>query len=140
MTQFNNIWSFRPNVALHIPRPSTRACRAKNLFNWAINWRCHNNNTGLSSLAPEMNWVVSFLHLPMYQTCSQVLELNCNSSPHLMTLIIDHWTARKVWRLIFTVQNSLIQQVSKNSSPYKYHPLLVFLHLSWWRPLVWGWN
>ena len=33
LTQFNNIGNFRPNVALHLPRPSTRACRAKNLFN-----------------------------------------------------------------------------------------------------------
>ena len=33
LNQFNNIGNFRPNVALHIPRPSTRACRAKNLFN-----------------------------------------------------------------------------------------------------------
>ena len=33
LTQFNNIGNFRPNVALHTPRPSTRACRAKNLFN-----------------------------------------------------------------------------------------------------------
>ena len=33
LTQFNNIGSFRPNVAQHTPRPSTRACRARNLFN-----------------------------------------------------------------------------------------------------------
>ena len=33
LTQFNNIGNFRPNVAIHIPRHSTRACRAKNLFN-----------------------------------------------------------------------------------------------------------
>ena len=33
LTQFNNIGTFRPNVAIHIPRHSTRACRAKNLFN-----------------------------------------------------------------------------------------------------------
>ena len=33
LTQFNNICNFRPNVAQHIPRPSTRACRARNLFN-----------------------------------------------------------------------------------------------------------
>ena len=33
LTQFNNIGNFRPNVAQHIPRPSTRACRARNLFN-----------------------------------------------------------------------------------------------------------
>ena len=33
LTQFNNIGNFRPNMATHIPRHSTRACRAKNLFN-----------------------------------------------------------------------------------------------------------
>ena len=33
LTQFKNIGNFRPNMAVHIPRPSTRACRAKNLFN-----------------------------------------------------------------------------------------------------------
>ena len=33
LTQFNNIGNFRPNVAQHIPRPSNRACRARNLFN-----------------------------------------------------------------------------------------------------------
>ena len=62
LTQFNNIGNFRPNVAIHIPRHSTRACRARNLFNWAINWRRHNNN--VSSLTPDMNWVVSFLQIP----------------------------------------------------------------------------
>ena len=35
LTQFNNIGNFRPNVAQHIPRPSTRSCRARNLFNWS---------------------------------------------------------------------------------------------------------
>ena len=33
LTQFNNIGNFRPNVAIHIPRRSTRARRARNLFN-----------------------------------------------------------------------------------------------------------
>ena len=33
LTQFINIWTFRPNMAQHIPKPSTRACRARNLFN-----------------------------------------------------------------------------------------------------------
>ena len=33
LTQFNNIGNVRPNVAINIPRHSTRACRAKNLFN-----------------------------------------------------------------------------------------------------------
>ena len=42
LTQFNNIGNFIPNVAIHIPRHSTRACRAKNLFNWSTNWRRHN--------------------------------------------------------------------------------------------------
>ena len=35
LTQFNNIGNFRPNMAQHIPRPYTRACRARNLFNWS---------------------------------------------------------------------------------------------------------
>ena len=61
LTQFNNIGNFRPNVAQHIPRPSTRACRARNLFNWSINWSCHLYRP--SSLTPDMNWVMSFLHL-----------------------------------------------------------------------------
>ena len=29
LTQFNNIGNFRPNMAIHIPRHSTRACREK---------------------------------------------------------------------------------------------------------------
>ena len=44
LTQFNNVGTFRLNVAQHIPRHSTRACRAKNLLNWStqINWIvCH---------------------------------------------------------------------------------------------------
>ena len=70
LTQFHNIGNFRPNVAVHIPRHSTRACRAKNLFNWLINWRRHNIKA--SSLTPDMNWVVSFLQVPpiSYSHCS----------------------------------------------------------------------
>ena len=65
LTQFNNIGSFRPNMAQHIPRPSTRACRARNLFNWSsIELFATKNKYRPSSLAPDMNWVVSFLHLP----------------------------------------------------------------------------
>ena len=64
LTQFNNIGNFGPNVAIHIPRHSTRACRAKNLFNWFINWRCHNiHKIKASSLTPDMNWVMSFLQI-----------------------------------------------------------------------------
>ena len=33
LTQFNNIGSFQPNQVQNIPRHSTRACRARNLFN-----------------------------------------------------------------------------------------------------------
>ena len=33
LTQFHNIGTFRPNQVQHIPRHSTRACRARNLFN-----------------------------------------------------------------------------------------------------------
>ena len=92
LTQFNNIGNFRPNVAVHIPRRSTRACRAKNLFNWSINWRRHNIKA--SSLTPDMNWVMSFLQIPpiTYSHVQQVSELNCNSSPHLTNTVKDHWT------------------------------------------------
>ena len=65
LTQFNSIGNFRPNVAIHIPRCSTRACRAKNLLNWSINWRRHNiHKIKASSLTPDMNWVVWFLQIP----------------------------------------------------------------------------
>ena len=92
LTQFNNIGNFRPNVAIHIPRHSTRACRAKNLFNWAINWKRHNNYA--SSLTPDMNWVVSFLQIPQITNSHvhQVSELDCKSSPHLTSTVKDHWT------------------------------------------------
>ena len=33
LTQFNNIWTFRPNLLNKIPKHSNRACRAKNLLN-----------------------------------------------------------------------------------------------------------
>ena len=36
LTQFNEIWTFRPNQHQFIPRHSTRACRAKALKNWVI--------------------------------------------------------------------------------------------------------
>ena len=38
LTQFNNIGTFRPNMAQHMPKPSTRASRARNLFNWSSDW------------------------------------------------------------------------------------------------------
>ena len=37
LTQFNNIGNFRPDVAQHIPKPSTRACRARNLVQLILN-------------------------------------------------------------------------------------------------------
>ena len=66
LTQFNNIGNFRPNVAQHIPRPSTRASRARNLFNWSSIELPPKYRP--SSLAPDMNWVMSFLHLPQSVT------------------------------------------------------------------------
>ena len=49
LTQFNNIGTFRPNVAQNIPQPSTRACRARNLFNWSsdqLSCLPHNSKQG----------------------------------------------------------------------------------------------
>ena len=93
LTQFNNIGNFRPNVAIHIPRHSTRACRARNLFNWAINWTRHNIaklfNTWheLSSVIPSISPLTTNSHV------HQVSELDCKSSPHLTSTVKDHWTA-----------------------------------------------
>ena len=92
LTQFNNTGTFRPNVAQHIPRPSIRACRARNLFNWStqIDWVvCHKFSNKASSLTTDMNWVMSFLHLHTPQKgvkkCGNMfthVRLNCNSLPH----------------------------------------------------------
>ena len=70
-----------------------------------------------------MNWVMSFLHLPtrVWQTHPHVLELNCNSSPHHMTLIKDHWTAWKRCEDYFHSSNSLIQ-ISVKSLPLYISP------------------
>ena len=128
LTQFNNIGNFRPNVAIHIPRRSTRACRAKNLFNWLINWRHHNiHKIKASSLTPDMNWVMSFLQI-FPQTnlhVHKVSELNCNSSPHPVTLVKDHWTACQGVKINF--HSSVLWSISvKIIFPYIYHPLQVF--------------
>ena len=126
LTQFHNIGNFRPNVAVHIPRHSTRACRAKNLFNWLINWRHHNIKA--SSLTPDMNWVVSFLQIPpiSYSHIQQVPELNCNSSPHLTGHCQRSLNCLpRVWKLIFTVL--VLWSIGvKIIFPYIYHPLQVF--------------
>ena len=69
-----------------------------------------------------MNWVMSFLHLPrVWQTHPHMLELNCNSSPHHMTLIKDHWTAWKRCEDYFHSSNSLIQISAK------FFPLYIYI-------------
>ena len=56
LTQFNNIGNFRPNVAQHIPKPSTGACRARNLFNCSsIELFATKILHRPSSLTPDMN-------------------------------------------------------------------------------------
>ena len=45
----------------------------------------------------------------------------------------------RVWKLIFTVQVLWSTSV-KIISPIYITLFRSFLHLSWWRPLVWGWN
>ena len=62
LTQFNNIGTFRPNVAQHIPKTSTRACRARNLFNWST----------------QIDWVVCHI----FSNKAKHVRLNCNSFPH----------------------------------------------------------
>ena len=105
LTQFNNIGNFRLNVAQHIPRPSTRACRARNLFNWSsIELPPKSIQAKLFNTWHELSNVIPSSPPRVWQTCPHVLELNCNSSPHHMTLIKDHWTAWKGVKINFTVQ------------------------------------
>ena len=52
-------------------------------------------------------------------------ELNCNSSPHLVTLVKDHWTTCKGVKINFHSSSSLIHKC-QNLIPYIYHPLQVF--------------
>ena len=48
LTQFNNIGTFRPNLMQHIPKCSTKACRAKNLQNY-VEFVCQNSNFKLNN-------------------------------------------------------------------------------------------
>ena len=102
LTQFNNIGSFRPNVAQHIPRPSTRACRARNLFNWSsielppknpIQAKLFNTWHELSNVIPSSP-----------QECDKHVH-TCWSSIATALHTIWHWSKiteppEKVWRLI----------------------------------------
>ena len=150
LTQFNNIGTFRPNMAQHIPKPppghagletsSIDPLRSIELFATYFSNKA-------SSLTPDMNWVMSFLHLHTPQkvwisvvTCSHVSGLIATAfhNPH-MTLITDQSTANKGVKINLH-SSSLIKNKCQVHSPINTNPLQVFLHLSWWRPLVWGWN
>ena len=122
LTQFNNIGNFRPNVAIHIPRCSTRACRAKNLFNWSINWRCHNIKA--SSLTPDMNWVVSFLQIPpnnLFHTFNRCQNLIATvlHTPQTLSKITE--PPAKGVKINLHSSSSLIHKC-QNYFPYIYHP------------------
>ena len=121
LTQFNNIGTFRPNVAQHIPKPSTRVCRARNLFNWSsdqLSCLPHIPKQGqlfitwheLSSVIPsspysQKVWI-------SVATCSHVSGLIATSfhTPH-MTLIKDQTTFHKGVKISLH-SSSLIQTVS----------------------------
>ena len=127
LAQFNNIGNFRPNMAQHIPRSSTRSCRARNLFNWSSielfatksiqaklfsTWQELSN--GIPSSPPECD-----KHIHM---CWSLIA----TALHTMW----HWSKiteppEKVWRLLPQFILFDPKQVS-SSSPYIYHPLLVF--------------
>ena len=58
LTQFNNIGIFRPNIAQHIPKPSTRACRARNLFNWSsYQLSCLPHNSKQDQALYHLTWI-----------------------------------------------------------------------------------
>ena len=92
LTQFNNIGNFRPNVAVHIPRRSTRACRAKNLFQLTNQLKVPQHQGQLFNTRHELSNVIpSSSPLYHFHTFNRCQELNCNSSPHPhKTLLKDH--------------------------------------------------
>ena len=118
-------------MAQHIPKPSTRACRARNLFNWStqIDWVvCHIFSNKASSLTPDMNWVMSFLHLHTPQkvwisvvTHSHMSGLIATTfhTPH-MTLITDQSTANKGVKI--NLHSSSLIKKCQVHFPYKYQP------------------
>ena len=106
LTQFNNIGNFRPNMAQHIPWPSTRACRTRNLFNWSsIELPQKSVQAKLFSTWHELSNVIPSSPPRVWQTHPHMLKVNCNSSPHHRTLIKDHWTTWKGVKITFTGQN-----------------------------------
>ena len=91
LTQFNNTGTFRPNVAQQIPRPSTRACRAKNLFNWLIQDQLSCSSQVLKQGQLFNTWhelsnvIPSSPHSQGVKKCGNMftcVRLNCNSLPH----------------------------------------------------------
>ena len=134
LTQFNNIGVFRPNVAQHIPKPSTRACRARNLFQltpYQLSCLPHSFQTRPSSLSPDANWVVSLLHLHTpHNRCGNTfthLRLNCNSLPH-STHDTDHRSINYPQKVVKINLHSLslIKISVKFLFPINTNPLLVF--------------
>ena len=128
------------NIYLNPPpgHAGLETCSIDPQINWVV---CHIKfQTKPSSLSPNANWVVSFLHLHTpHNKCGNTftglgLIATAFHTPHW------HWSQinqlpTKAWRLTFDQNKCQVPLFPINTNP-----LLVFLHLSWWRPLVWGWK
>ena len=122
-----SVWLFNGEFYMfYIFCMSTRACRAKNLFNWSINWRRHNIKA--SSLTPDMNWVVSFLQIPpnnLFTTFNRCQNLIATVLHTPQTLSKFTEPPAKGVKINLHSSSSLIHKC-QNYFPYIYHPLQVF--------------
>ena len=122
LTQFNNIGTFRPDVAQHIPRPSTRHAGLEICsIDPHINWCCLPHKSNTDQALYHLTWieVMSFLHLlgvwQNIDTCWSLIATALHT--------IWHWSKitelpEKVWRLTFHSSTSLIIIGVKSFSLY----------------------
>ena len=144
LTQLNEIGTFRPNPHQFLDRWSTRACRARALQNWVVCHKIQIPKHRPSSLKHrhKLSNVIPFIPTPINR-CENMLacaRLNWTAllTPY-MTLITDQSTSTRGVNINLH-SSSLITKGVKSLSTIWTNPLHVSLHLSWWRPLVWGWN
>ena len=90
LTQFNNIGNFRPNVAIHIPRHSTRGLQGQEPVQLSNQLKAPQHQGQLFNTRHELSSVIPSSSPKSLSHVQQVSELNCNSSPHLTNTFKDH--------------------------------------------------
>ena len=140
LTQFNNIGNFRQmwlNIYLDLPLgpAGLETCS----IDQSIELPPKSIQAKLFNTWHELSNVIPSSPTRVWQTCHM-----CWSLIAIALHTIWHWSKitelpEKVWRL--PSQFKLFDPNKCQVSPPIYITLFwSFLHLSWWRPLVWGWN